>query len=243
MTTATLPAPPRAEQRPYSFERHGVRVEDHYAWLRDKGYPKVDDTDVLDYLKAENAYFDAAMKPHAALVETLFQEMKGRIKEDDSSVPLRDGDYLYWSAFKPGTQYRFWYRKPVAGGPDQLLLDENAEAAGKEYFRLGAFAVSPDGKRLATLVDDDGSERFKLVVRDLATGKPVETVTTVGIGSPVWTKRFEGPRLHRGQRPVAQLSRALPRHRPPARRDEDALRGKGRHRFLGRGRAAPPTTA
>ena len=188
----TLPAPPRAEQRPYSFERHGVRVEDNYAWLRDKGYPKVDDKDVLDYLKAENAYFDAAMKPHAALVETLFQEMKGRIKEDDASVPLRDGDYLYWSAFKPGTQYRLWYRKPVAGGPDQLLLDENAEAAGKDYFRLGAFAVSPDGKRLATLVDDDGSERFKLVVRDLATGKPVETVTNVGIGNPVWTSDSKG---------------------------------------------------
>ncbi len=190
--TTTLPAPPRAEQRPYSFERHGVRVEDPYAWLRDKGYPKVDDADVLAYLEAENAYFDAAMKPHAKLVETLFQEMKGRIKEDDASVPLRDGDYLYWSAFKPGTQYRFWYRKPLAGGPDQLLFDENAEAKRKDYFRLGAFAVSPDGTRLATLVDDDGSERFKLVVRDLATGKTLETVTEVGIGSPVWTSDSRG---------------------------------------------------
>ena len=144
------------------------------------------------YLKAENAYFEAAMKPHEALVETLFQEMKGRIKEDDTSVPLKDGDWLYWSAFKPGTQYRFWYRKPVAGGPDQLIFDENAEAEGKEYFRLGAFAVSPDGKRLATLVDDDGSERFKLVVRDLATGKVLETVTEVGIGNPVWTSDSKG---------------------------------------------------
>ncbi len=219
MTKASvLPAPPRAEQRPYSFERHGVRVEDPYAWLRDKGYPKVDDADVLAYLKAENAYFDAAMKPHAKLVETLFQEMKGRIKEDDASVPLRDGDYLYWSAFKPGTQYRFWYRKPVAGGPDQLLFDENTEAKGKEYFRLGAFAVSPDGGRLATLVDDDGSERFKLVVRDLATGKTLETVTEVGIGSPVWTSDSRGlvftevndqwrsyrARYHRVGRPLAE---------------------------------------
>ena len=197
MTNPALPAPPlpaapRAEQRPYSYERHGVRVEDPYAWLRDKGYPKVDDADVLAYLKAENAYFDAAMKPHAKLVETLFQEMKGRIKEDDASVPLRDGDYLYWSAFKTGTQYRLWYRKLVAGGADQLLFDENAEAKGKDYFRLGAFSVSPDGSRLATLVDDDGSERFKLVVRDLATGKTLETVTEVGIGSPVWTSDSRG---------------------------------------------------
>ncbi len=217
-STPALPAPPRAEQRPYSYERHGVRIEDNYAWLRDKGYPKIDDADVLSYLKAENAYFDAAMKPHAALVETLFQEMKGRIKEDDASVPLRDGDYLYWSAFKPGTQYRFWYRKPVAGGPDELLFDENAEATGKDYLRLGAFAVSPDGSKLATLVDDDGSERFKLVVRDLATGKTLETVTKVGIGSPVWTSDSRGlvftevndqwrsyrARYHRLGRPLAE---------------------------------------
>ena len=223
MTNPALPAPPlpaapRAEQRPYSYERHGVRVEDPYAWLRDKGYPKVDDADVLAYLKAENAYFDAAMKPQANLVETLFQEMKGRIKEDDASVPLRDGDYLYWSAFKTGTQYRLWYRKLVAGGADQLLFDENAEAKGKDYFRLGAFSVSPDGSRLATLVDDDGSERFKLVVRDLATGKTLETVTEVGIGSPVWTSDSRGlvftevndqwrsyrARYHRLGRPLAE---------------------------------------
>ena len=84
--TSNLPAPPKAEPRPHSFERHGVTIEDPYAWLRDKDYPKVDDADVLAYLKAENAYFEAAMKPHAELTETLFQEMKGRIKEDDRSA-------------------------------------------------------------------------------------------------------------------------------------------------------------
>jgi oligopeptidase B len=169
-----------------------VRVEDPYAWLRDKEYPTVNDQDVLDYLKAENAYFEAAMKPHEALTEQIFQEMKGRIKEDDASVPIKDGDWLYWSAFKEGTQYRDWYRKPASGGAETLIFSENDEAEGKEYFRLGAFAVSPDGKQLATLVDDDGSERFKLVVRDLATGKDLETVTEVGIGNPVWTSDSKG---------------------------------------------------
>jgi oligopeptidase B len=187
MTAASsLPAPPRAEPRPYSYERHGYTVEDPYFWLKDQSYPKVDDADVLDYLKAENAYFEAAMKPHQGLVETLFQEMKGRIKEDESSVPVRDGDWLYWWAFKPGAQYRTWYRRPVAGGPDQAIFDEVAEAEGKEYFRLGALAVSPDGRLAATLVDDNGSERFHLRIRDLATGKDLETVTEVGIGQPVW---------------------------------------------------------
>ena len=79
-----------------------------------------------------------------------------------------------------------------AGGEEALIYSENAEAEGKEYYRLGAFAVSPDGKLLATLADDDGSERFKLVVRDLATGKDLETVTTVGIGNPVWTSDSTG---------------------------------------------------
>jgi len=181
------PAPPRAEQRPFSYERHGVVIEDPWAWLRDEHYPDVQDQAVLGYLQAENAYFEAEMKPHEPLVEELFQEMKGRIKEDDASVPLKDGDWLYWAAFKEGTQYRDWYRKPAAGGAGTLIYSENKEAEGKEYFLLGAFAVSPDGKLLARLVDDDGSERFKLIVRDLATGKDIETVTEVGIGEPVWT--------------------------------------------------------
>lgn len=210
--------PPKAEKRPYSYERHGYTIEDPYFWLKDQGYPKVDDADVLAYLKAENAYFEARMKPHEGLVETLFQEMKGRIKEDDSSVPIKDGDWLYWWAFKPGAQYRTWYRKPAGGGADAVIFDEVAEAHGKEYFRLGALQVSPDGRLAATLVDDDGSERFKLRIRDLATGKDIETVTDVGIGSPVWTSDSKGivftevnenwrsyrARLHWLGRPVAE---------------------------------------
>ena len=98
-----------------------------------------------EQLKAENAYFEAAMKPHAKLVSTLFEEMKGRQKEDESSVPLRDGDYLYWWAFKPGAQYRTWYRKPVKGaGADQVIFDEAVEPVGLELFakRLQAVLVS-----------------------------------------------------------------------------------------------------
>jgi oligopeptidase B len=190
--TSELPAPPVAEQRPHVIERHGVRIEDPYHWLRDQSYPTIDDQDVLAYLRAENAYFEAAMTPHQPLVEELFEEMRGRIEEDDSSVPVRDGDWLYWWAFEPGAQYRAWYRRPTGGGDTQLIFDEPAEAEGKEYFRLGALTASPDGRWLATLVDDNGSERFKLRVRDLSTGRDVETVTEVGIGNPVWTSDSSG---------------------------------------------------
>jgi oligopeptidase B len=187
-----IPAPPVAEQRPYSYERHGVRIEDPWHWLRDPKYPEVDDPDVLAYLHAENAYFETWAGKQKALIEQLFEEMKGRIKEDDSSVPIRNGDWLYWWAFKPGAQYRSWYRKRIGGGEDELIFDEPVEAHGGNYFRLGALEVSPDGKLLATLADYDGSERFQLRIRDLSTGKDIETVTTVGIGQPVWTSDSAG---------------------------------------------------
>ncbi|HEV2595201.1 MAG TPA: S9 family peptidase [Sphingomicrobium sp.] len=188
----SLTAPPVAPQQPYSYERHGVTIEDPWHWLRDPKYPQVDDPRVLDYLKAENGYFEDWKAQHLELVDALFAEMKGRVKEDESSVPIRDGDWLYWWAFKSGEQYRTWYRKPSAGGDDQVLLDETVEAHGREYFRLGALEVSPDGKLLATLADYDGSERFELRIRDLATGKDVETVTKVGIGVPVWSSDSSG---------------------------------------------------
>ncbi|PTD24282.1 S9 family peptidase [Sphingomonas fennica] len=179
--------PPAAARKPHSYTRHGRTVEDPYAWLKDPSYPTVNDPEILDYLKAENAYFEAQMAPQADLVETLFQEMKGRIKEDDAGVPQKDGDWLYWWAFQPGGQYRLWYRKPVAGGEARLLLDEPAEAEGKEYFRLQVLEVSPDGRLAAWSADDNGSERFTLRIRDLATGKDIETITAVANGAVVWS--------------------------------------------------------
>jgi oligopeptidase B len=191
---AGLPVPPQAEQRPYSYERHGVTIEDPWHWLRDPKYPNVDDLGVLAYLKAENAYFDGWKAQHQSLIDQLFEEMKGRIKEDESSVPIRDGDFLYWWAFRPGAQYRTWYRAPagastipVGDGSAEVIFDEPVEAEGRDYFRLGALEVSPDGRLLATLADYDGSERFELRIRDLSTSKDLETVTKVGIGQPVWS--------------------------------------------------------
>lgn len=187
MSEPMLPPPPIAARKPHSFTRHGRTVEDPYAWLKDPGYPKVEDPEILGYLEAENAYFEAAIAPQRPLIDTLFAEMKGRMKEDEASVPVQDGDWLYWWAFRPGGQYRAWYRRPVVGGPETLILDEEAEAAGHDYFRLGAQSVSPDGRLLAWTGDTDGSERFTLRIRDLASGEDVETVSTVVNGAVVWS--------------------------------------------------------
>jgi oligopeptidase B len=165
-----LPAPPLAKRVPHAFTHHGITVEDPYAWLRDPGYPDVKDADVLAYLNAENAWFEAAMAPHRGLVDTIVAEMKGRIKDDDSSVPQKDGDFVYWYAFDAGAEYPKWFRRKFAGSADEIIIDEPALAAGHDYFRLGGHAVSPDGRLLAYAVDTNGSERFVLKVRDLATG-------------------------------------------------------------------------
>ncbi len=182
MTTA-----PNAAKRPTDTVVHGETLTDDYAWLRDPAYPEVTDAEVLDHLKAENAWFEAWMAPHRPLVDILYEEMKGRIKEDDSSVPAKDGDWVYWRAFEIGGQYRKWWRRPVAGGQDQLILDEPALAEGKDYFRVGALSVSEDGRFLAYAVDDDGSERFTARIRDLATGNDLSDAIPQTMGALVWS--------------------------------------------------------
>jgi len=179
--------PPTALKRPTTKSYHGIAICDDYAWLRDPHYPQVTDAAILAHLKAENAYHAAHMAPAEALIETLFHEMKGRIKEDDASVPARDGAWVYWRAFETGGQYRKWWRRPVAGGADELLLDEPALAAGKDYFRLGAVSVSEDGRYLAYSVDDDGSERFTARVRDLTTGTDLPDTLNDTMGGLVWS--------------------------------------------------------
>lgn len=180
------PAPPVARRGDYRFTRHGITIDDPYAWLKDKDYPKVDDAEVLAYLKAENTYFEQQTAPMRPLIDSLFTEMKARLKEDDASVPVRDGDWLTWWQFDKGAQYRTWWRRPVAGGPDQLILSEPDLASGLEYFRLGTLSISPDGRRVAYAADIDGSERFTLKIRDLATGQDLPDAIPGTLGEIVW---------------------------------------------------------
>ncbi|MFN3990370.1 MAG: S9 family peptidase [Erythrobacter sp.] len=185
-SAATDIKPPRAEKRPHSYTHHGITIEDPYDWLYDKSYPVVDDEDVLNYIKAENAYFEAKMAGQAALTEALFTEMRARIKEDDSTVPQKDGNWLYWSEFEEGAQYRKHYRKPVAGGAPQLLIDENELAKDHEYFRLGAAAISENGRYLAYSTDTSGAERYTARIKDLETGEHLPDVLENLRGDLVW---------------------------------------------------------
>jgi len=196
MSDTTSPGPPVAARKPHSFTHHGRTVTDEYAWLRDPGYPDVTDKAILSHLEAENAWFEARMAPHKDLVETLFREMRGRIKEADKSVPQKDGDFLYWIEFEEGAEYKKWWRRPVEapadGSADVLILDETALAEGKEYFRLGAMSVSMDGTKLAWAVDDNGSERFTVRIKNLATGEILPDEIPGTLSSLIWVARDTG---------------------------------------------------
>ncbi len=185
-SNASLPAPPVAERRPHSYTMHGITVEDPYHWLKDQSYPEIDDEDVLEYLREENAYFQAVMAPHEELIETLTAEMRGRIAENDSSVPIPDGPYEYWYAYNEGQEYRVWKRRPRGGGAEEVLLDENALAEGQDQFSLGTIAVSPDHNLVAYSTDTDGSERYVLRFRNLETGEDLGDAIPGVNGGVIW---------------------------------------------------------
>jgi len=192
MAKTTPPAaPPIADRRPVSTTWHGVTLTDDYAWLRDPAYPEVTDPEVLAYLEAENAWFAHTMAPHQPLIDTLFSEMRGRIKEADRSVPQKDGDYLYWIEFAEGAEYKTWWRRPV-GTPDdgsaaELILDEAVLAAGLDYFKLGALSVSNDGRLLAWAADTDGSERFTARIKDIASGTLLPDEIPDTLSALIWS--------------------------------------------------------
>ncbi|MBA4209226.1 MAG: S9 family peptidase [Parvibaculum sp.] len=169
---------PRAEKRPQPDTHHGITRIDDYAWLRDTNWrevmrnPDALDKDIRAYLDAENAYTEAALAPLAGLRETLFKEMKGRIKEDDSSVPSPDGPFAYFTRFLEGAQHPLFCRRARdAESGETVLLDANKEAEGEAYFKIGDVDHSPDHRLLAWSADRKGSEYFSVRIRDLEMGK------------------------------------------------------------------------
>ena len=214
----TSPAPPVPSRDPVVITQLGRTRTDEYAWMKDPDWRKVlRDPSVLrpeirQHLEAENAYMRAVLAPTESLQETLFQEMKGRIREDDASAPEPDGPYAYATRYAAGAQHPLHVRRPRAGGTEEVLLDEEAEARGKAFYSVGAAGHSPDHSLYAWAVDEQGSEVYRIRIRDLATGKvldsPVESSTGDFCFSPdstwlFWTWRDDNGRPARiYRRPV-----------------------------------------
>jgi len=193
LDTRAAAKPPVAERRPQPTTRHGVELADDYAWLRDPKWqevmhdPEVLDRDIRAHLEAENAYTEAELAPVKALRETLYEEMRARIKEDDSSVPDRDGPYLYYVRQEEGGEYPVYCRRGVAdGAAEQVMLDGNKESQGLEFFRIGDCEHSPDHARIAYSIDTKGSEYYTVHIRDLATGADTDEHITNAQGDIVW---------------------------------------------------------
>jgi oligopeptidase B len=225
------PSPPAAERHPTFRVCHGAELVDEYAWLRAGNWQEVmRDPGALDpkiraHLEAENAFADAAMADTRLLQDELFAEMKGRIKEDDASVPSPDGGFEYFTSYVTGGQYVRLCRRPRGGGPasqsEEILLDGNGEAEGKAYWQLGAAAHSPDHRLLAYAVDDKGSELYSVRIRDLATGRDLPEIIHDTRGSLVWARDSATlfyVRLDEHQRPLTVY-----RHRVGTSAADDVL--------------------
>ena len=189
---------PVAEQRPVEIEQLGFTRVDEYQWIKDENWqqvmrePETLDADIRALLDAENAYLDDVMAPTEALQERLFQEIRGRIKEDATSVPERDGDYAYFTRYREGGQYPIYSRRPVDPetgemvGEDEILVDGDAEAADFDYLDFSIMEHSPDHQYVAFGVDVRGSEYYEIRIREIATGAIVATLTDESSGDFTW---------------------------------------------------------
>jgi oligopeptidase B len=208
--------PPVARKVPHETRIHNDTRVDDYFWLRDKKNPEV-----IKYLEAENAYTAAVMKPTEPFRERLYKEMLGRIKQTDLSVPTPDRGYLYYSRTVEGKQYPIQCRKKGSLDADEeVMLDGNELAKGEKFFSLGATAVSPDGTRLAFTTDTTGFREYLLSVKDLTTGKLVET-KLIRVASFAWAA--DGRTLFYVTEDHAKRPYRLYRHVLGAPRTQDEL--------------------
>ena len=183
---AAMPSPaPVAPVKPYVVKsEHGDR-QDPYYWLRDD---KRQAPEVLAYLTAENQYYQQYADQYKTLSKTLADEIIGRIKQDDSSVPYTKGDYSYYSRVESGKEYPIYARKALADGTEQIMLDVNELAKGKSYYAVSNWQVSPDQNFIAYMEDDSGRRQYRLKVRDLRTGQDLPDVLTGLSSSIAWAK-------------------------------------------------------
>jgi oligopeptidase B len=161
------PIPPLAKIVPTSLEKHGDVRTDNYYWLRER-----EDPEVIDYLEAENAYTEAMMAHTEGLQETLFQEIKGRIKQTDSTAPYRRGDYHYYTRYEEGKEYPIYCRKhETLAAPEEVMLDVNTLAEGHGFYAVGGLAVSSGQNLLAYAADAVGRRIYTIHVLDLSSGE------------------------------------------------------------------------
>lgn len=178
---------PVAEKQEHIREIHGDKVNDPYYWMIDYFKKGKDSTKVVDYLKAENSYWEGMMKDTEPFREKLFQEMKARIKEKDESVPVFKNGYHYYSRTEAGKQYfKYCRKKGSLTAPEEVLLDVDKMAEGHPYYAASGFSISPDNTKMIYGVDDVSRRQYKLFLKDLSTGKTTDLGIKNTTGSATW---------------------------------------------------------
>lgn len=197
---AGLPAPPVAARVSHEITQLGITRDDPYNWLKDDNWqevmrePSLLKAEVRDYLVAENAFTKTVLEdPTTALRDELFAEMRGRIKEDDSSLPSIDGDWAYYTRFREGGEYAIYARRPAAqafdaSAPETILLDGDELGKGQDYFAFNDIEVSPDHKVIAYATDVKGSEFYTIRIKSIETGEEVAAPIENAYGSFEWSK-------------------------------------------------------
>ncbi|HXI87273.1 MAG TPA: S9 family peptidase [Parvularculaceae bacterium] len=219
--------PPRIESRRHRIRQHGKARIDSYAWLKSENWrdvladPEKLPTDIRGALEAENAYYEKVTADLAELREALYAEMRGRIKEDDSSVPLPDGPWRYWAEYRKDGEYPQYRRAPRDGGEPVTLFDGDAEKHGSAFFSIGGVHHSPDHRLLAYAVDRVGSENYEIRIREVATGVEYEEVIGTTTGEVVWTANSAA--FFYVERDDQQRPRRVKLHRLGEPPDTDAL--------------------
>ncbi|MFK8045615.1 MAG: S9 family peptidase, partial [Crocinitomicaceae bacterium] len=175
---------PTTTKKNHQFIEHGFKRNDPYYWLREKENPEV-----IDYLNAENEYTKNCLKHTDTFQKNLFDEMKGRIKEDDSSVPYFKNDYWYYSRYNEGQEYAIYARKHLTLEADEeVLLNENELAEGHDYYEIVSFSISPNNQYLAYAEDITGRRQYQIKIKDLETGENLRDIITDTSSDLAWHK-------------------------------------------------------
>jgi len=182
MKAKSQTTPPKATIKPKELITHGHKRIDNYYWLNERENPEV-----IDYLKAENAYLEKMMSPSKKLQDKLFDEMKARIKEDDESLPYKSNGYFYYTRFEKGKEYAINCRKKGdLKAQEEVLLNQNELAKKSKYFALGALSVSNDNQLMAYATDTVSRRIYTVYFKDLKTGKNLPDVIKNTTGNIVW---------------------------------------------------------
>jgi oligopeptidase B len=203
---------PKAAEKLRTFVQHGDTITDEYYWLNDFFKKGPDSTAVVEYLQAENAYLDTMMSGTKEFQKNLFAEMRGRIQEKDESEPVIENGYTYYSKTEEGKQYYKYYRKALtAGATEELLLDVDQLATGKNYYAISGPSISPDNQWMVYGVDEVSRRQYTLFFKNLKTGEILSEAIAGTSGNAVWSADSKTI-FYAANNPVTLLSEKIRRH-------------------------------